>query len=149
MSRAARGVGLLEVVLAFALLAFLAWPLVSLVVGSGRSSAGATRRMMVELDLRRRLLETTGAPYDALVRSTGRTFSSAGFALAGPDLQATVGELTQDTQTRELEPGLAEVVTTLRWRDRDSGCARELAARRLVIRATFGIEHRPPPAVLP
>lgn len=146
-----RGFGLVEAVCALALLAAAAWAVVTLIVGSVRSSAGASRRMVLEMRARRHLVAAAGAPDGPVVRSGGR--ASEVTVLSDP-LDATgylesTDLLEEETHLSELEPGLSRITTRLRWKDRATGSAREVVAHRIVERPTFGLEHRSAPAVLP
>jgi len=137
-----RGFGLIEVVIAMAIVCLMTLPVISLVSSTARSTASFSQRLVLELRARRGQAEVSSTTFEAATGLQGVPFP---ISLVDPDeVQGYRGYLRgieEETRVRKLEPGLAEVKSTIVHEDGGRGRRKRLVVSRLKCDPTLSIHQ--------
>ena len=132
-----RGIALIEVLVAGAVLLVLTLPLVDMVAENGRAVASLTRRLVLELRARRHQTEAAATTYATLLAA-----GALPMGLAEPADAEAYNEHVQGVdeacEVHELASGLAEVRARVAWTPARGG-PREVLCRRLVADPTHAM----------
>jgi hypothetical protein len=144
--RSQRGSGLVEVLVAAALLVGVGLPVIRLAIGSARGAKWGTWRLVAELRARRAQAEVLTTTYDVLVRFQAQDWPvELGDPTDDPEYARCVERMVHRTCVHEVEPGLALAQTTIRWLDPATGNRpRSETVSRLICRPTLALEARYP-----
>ena len=142
-----RGIALIEVLVAGAVLLVLTLPLVDMVSENGRAVGALTRRVVLELRVRRHQTEAAATTYATLLAAGVLPVGLA--EPAGAEAYAEhVEGVNEACQVHEVVSGLAEIQARVAWTPARGG-PREVLSRRLVADPTHAMRMAYPLSVVP
>lgn len=140
--RNARGVSVVEVFLAAAVLSVVIVAVFGALVQARKVVACGGHRLVMELRARRYLDELASSSYPALLAMRAGVTIPMGEPGDDPAYRALVDGARATVALKEVEPGLMEARVTLAWDEVATGRTSELAAVRLFARSTLSLESR-------
>ena len=119
-----RGLLLIEALVLLVCMAVMAVPILQALLSVTREVDGGALRLSMEIAARRAKAALVSLPYDACVTAPAQTEPG------------TFPSLGCKTEVKQLEAGLAQITSRLRYRDSATGNEHEVVVRRLKMRPT-------------
>ena len=133
-----RGITLIEVLVAAAVLVVLTLPLIDMISENARAVASLTRRVVLELRARRHQTEAASTTYAALMSAGGELPVSLAEPVSAESYFEHVHAVDESCEVREVSGGLAEIRARVSWVPQ-SGGPREVLSRRLLCDPTYAL----------